>query len=724
MAMAGLPETRLSLEAPITRWDEALPLGNGQMGGLLWGTDNVLRLSLDRGDLWDLRQAPELSDPGWTYANMQKLVAEKNQREISRLFDACYEAHPFPTKLPVGRLEITFPPAFKLSRFDLDLGQAEASAWFGARRARAFFDANSRTAFLRLPSPSVAFDLIPPSAITKLGQDVATVIRLENGIRFNQPAANGFVYSIIVVWKPMGEETLAAITIQTNRDGGDMGGLGELRLRDKLNEGYTATLEKHAEWWKKHWAASTVKVPEEAVQKHYDLVYYFHGAASRRGAPPMPLQGVWTADDGNLPPWKGDYHNNLNTQTTYIAYPTAGLFDSGLSWLEFNQKLIPRYRRFAREFYGLKGGIVVPGVMTLDGSPMGGWGMYALSPTNGAWIAHNFARHWRYRRDPKELKSLIYPFCREIGFALAGLLKPDAEGKLKLPLSSSPEIHDNSLRAWLKPNSNYDLALMKDLFASLAEMASAVNQIGEASFWYDKLDRLEDYHVDENGFMFAIDEPVKGSHRHFSHLMALHPLGILDLSKPAERALAQKSVDHMLKQGTGAWTGYSFSWMSCMLARLEDSERAADMLRKYLRGFILRNGFHCNGDQSGTGLSGFTYRPFTLEGNFLAIEAVHEMLIQSDNGRVRLFPATPSDWREASFTDLRAEGGFKVSARRSGGQTTWVNVVATVEGVLRLRDPFGGVGKAVWEGEGFKREGEFIVVRLRKGEGIRGTKRD
>jgi alpha-L-fucosidase 2 len=105
-------------------WDEAIPLGNGLLGGLLWGEANVLRLSLDRGDLWDLRTPDTIREAGFTYANLQQLVRDKNQAEISRLFDAPYN-HPTPTKIPGGRLEIVLDPAQQTERFELNLATAE-----------------------------------------------------------------------------------------------------------------------------------------------------------------------------------------------------------------------------------------------------------------------------------------------------------------------------------------------------------------------------------------------------------------------------------------------------------------------------------------------------------------------------------------------------------------------------------------------------------------------
>jgi alpha-L-fucosidase 2 len=244
------------------------------------------------------------------------------------------------------------------------------------------------------------------------------------------------------------------------------------RVSEALAASYSALLQPHTKWWARFWEQSAVSLPDPRLARHYYLVRYFYGAASRAGAPPMPLQGVWTADAGALPPWKGDYHNDLNTQMTYLGYLTAGQFEEGRCFLDFNWNLLPAYRRFARDFFGTPGANV-PGVMSLSGDPLTGWPQYALSPTMSAWIAHLFYLHWRYTLDETFLKERAYPWCAEVGESLLGLLAPDEHGKLKLPLSSSPEIFDNSLRAWLPPNSNFDLALLRWLFGALAEMAAA-----------------------------------------------------------------------------------------------------------------------------------------------------------------------------------------------------------------------------------------------------------
>jgi hypothetical protein len=144
-----------------------------------------------------------------------------------------------------------------------------------------------------------------------------------------------------------------------------------------------------------------------------------------------------------------------------------------------------------------------------------------------------------------------------------------------------------------------------------------------------------------------------------------------------------------------------------------------------VKAFILRNGFHANGDQTGSGLSGFTYRPFTLEGNFLAAQAVQEMLLQSwsptpgqrDTEVLRLFPAVPWRWHEASFEDLRAEGGHRVSARRENNGTTWFRVVAGHDGVIRIRDNFEG-RLPQWSRAGVRKVDGHFEVALKRGESI------
>ncbi len=740
------PEQNLRLTAPITTWDEAIPLGNGLLGGLLWGEGGTLRLSLDRGDLWDNRTPPEIHEPGFTYANLQALVKARDQREITRLFDAPY-GHPTPTKIPAGRLEVALDPDQPFEWFGLNLAAAEAHV---SRRGVATVDAIASAVepviLLRIPGPEPSnIRLLVPGAggggdtgpdshaVASLGYPPATTGR-DGSLRwFEQRTAGPLRYVVCVGDRREGDVTLLAVAITSTNDAEDPLALARRRVATALDAGYDAAKTAHAAWWSAFWSRSRVTIPEPEIARQYALVQYFYGAASRAGAPPMPLQGVWTADAGKLPPWKGDYHNDLNTQMSYMAYQAAGHFDSGRSFLDFNTNLLPRYREFARSFYGTEGA-AVPGVTSLIGDPLTGWPQYSLSPTMGAWVAHLYYLHWRYTGDDVFLKEQAYPFCRAIGESLRALLKPDASGALCLPLSTSPEIHDNTLRAWMEPNTNFDLHCLKMLFLALAEMADAAGKaVGEAppsESWARLAESLGPPHLGPLGALrLDAREDLTESHRHLSNLMGIYPFNLITIeSGPPDREIIAMSLAQWERLGTRNWCGYSYAWMAALRARVGDAEGALRHLDIFVKAFLLRNGFHANGDQSGQGFSGMTYRPFTLEGNMLAAAAVHEMLLQSwspapglrDTEILRVFPATPWRWHDAAFENLRAEGGHRVSARRENNATTWLRVVAGREGTLRIRDNFGGRAPR-WSREGVHREGENFVIHLHPGDTIEAT---
>jgi len=731
---AALPESALNLKlaAPVNSWDEAVPLGNGLMGGLLWGESNLVRLSLDRGDLWDER--PAVEKDWWKKQTWAK----------GGDWDAPYNGST-PTKLPAGRLEITLDPSRHIESFELNLATAEGVARFtDGTKLDAFFSAASPVALMRIPGPEPKSLALIPSGAKKEGGDTGpssggAVSRLgyppaKTGSEgraqwYVQDAAEGLKYCACVETKRAGHETLVAIAVTSTKDGADLLTLARDRCSAALRQGYPAMLQPHIAWWKDFWSQSSVHLPEPDIERHYYLVRYFYGAASRRGAPPMPLQGVWTADNGGLPPWKGDYHNDLNTQMTYIGYPAAGNFNEGACYLDFLWNLTPVFQAFAKDFYGTDG-LATPGVMSLAGQPLGGWGQYSLSPTMSAWNAHLFYLHWRYTMDDRFLRQRAYPWCRQVGTCMLGLLKPDAGGVLKLPRSSSPEIFDNSDRAWLEPNSNFDLACVKMLFLSLSEMADALGKSTEAKSWADSAAALGDFHAAGDGRLLVdAKTSLPGSHRHLSNIIELYPFNLITCEGgETDRQRIQASLEQWDQLGPGAWCGYTYSWMSCLRARVGEAETALRDLDIFVHAFILRNGFHANGDQTKSGYSDFTYRPFTVEGNFLAMEAVHEMLIQSWNptagsgewGTIRLFPATPWRWHAAAFDDFRVEGGHRVSARRENNATTWFRIIAGSGGIVRIRDNFGG-RTPTWSRSGVTKVGSDFEVRLRRGESIEAT---
>jgi len=456
-------------------------------------------------------------------------------------------------------------------------------------------------------------------------------------------------------------------------------------------------------------------------QRYYNLMQYYYGSASRKGYPPIPLQGLWTADEGGLPPWKGDFHNDMNVQMTYWAYYASGHFDCGESLTDFLFRLAPVHRDFARAFFGVEG-LMVPGVMGLNGQPLTGWVQYSLSPTMSVWLLQNLHWHWRYTMDKKWLKEECYPYCKEMSVAMEALLIQDENGKLKLPLSSSPEIHNNSLQAWLTPNSNNDQALLIWMADAMTEMADELKIKSDVKHWKEFRSRLEELAIDENKVLrLSPDESLRESHRHHAHLMAIYPLGILNMeNNQQDREVIISSLDDLRRLGTKAWVGFSFPWASCMEARAGRADEALNYLDIYVKAFTSPNGFNLNGDQSGKGYSALTYRPFTLEANFGAAQAVHEMLLQSWGGKIRIFPAVPSEWQDVSFRDMRAEGGFIISAERKAGKTTSVKIKASADRELILKDPFNGI-LVKWNRKNIRMIDGSYVCKMKAGDELTGN---
>ena len=730
-APASPDSMKLTLTAPITTWDEALPLGNGLLGGLLWGEGGTLRLSLDRGDLWDERPAPGDPLKHYTYAQMCAQVAARDNAGISKVVDTAY-ASDHPTKIPAGRLELDLALGQSVTEFQLDLKSATGRATLSAGGAvEAFFSAVEPVALLRIPGATPrGLRLLAPLAVKKIGFPDPVRGTAADAQWFTQQTAEGHVTCVYVGTRRAPEETVVAVTVAYSpRDGADVVGAARARVNSALAAGYAKTHEPHAKWWRQFWAQSDVVVPDAQVLQHYHLVQYFYGAASRTGAPPIPLQGVWTADAGELPPWKGDYHHDLNTQMTYMGYQAAGRVEEGRVFLDFMNERLPAFREFAKNFLG-QPGAAVPAVMTLDGAPMGGWAQYSLAPVNGAWVGHLFYLHWRHTRDEKFLRDEAYPWCREIGTALAGLLRPDENGVLVLPVSSSPESFNNDQRAWLKPNSNYDLMCLRMLFLGNAEMAAQLGDAAAVLRWQDLARRLGPYHVTAKGVLKLNSvEELTFSHRHFATLMAIYPFNLMNIEGPPDdRAIIAATIPDIDRLGVVEWCGYSYTWMAALRARIHDPEAALWHLKAYLHAFILRNGFHANGDQTKTGFSMFDYRPFTLEGNFLACAAVHEMLLQSWAsapgsgawGPLRIFPAVPWRWHDAAFSELLAEGGHRVSARRENNATVWLRVTAGAAGELRIRDNFGGRAPR-WSKAPAKKIGDDFVFNVAQGDVIEAT---
>ena len=684
-------------------WDEAMPLGNATVGALVWQRDSSLRLSLDRTDLWDLRPVDSLSGDNFRFSWVKEHICTKDYLPVQKKLDWPYDMNPAPSKIPGAAIEFPLEKIGAPTQVRLYLNNAlceanwadgtqmqtfvhatEPVGWFVFRNLKTPIEPSILTPVYNKTKPDGSLDPVSGQDLHRLGYQQGETVREGNRITYHQKGYGDFWYDVVVCWKQEGETLYGTWSVTSSLSGEKAAEKAEAALQRGLKQDYQA----HLEYWDKYWAQSSVTLPDSILQKQYQNEMYKFASTTREHSYPISLQAVWTADNGKLPPWKGDYHHDLNTQLSYWPAYTGNHLTEGMGYLNtlWNQR--DTYKRYTRQYFGTEG-MNIPGVCTLTGEPMGGWIQYSMSQTVAAWLAQHFYLHWKYSADRTFLKERAYPFLKDVAIYLEQVSEVTPEGVRKLEFSSSPEVFDNSLQAWFSDMTNYDLAMMHFLFKAAAELAHELNLTDESSHWAALEAQLPDYDVDEEGCLtFAKGYPYNESHRHFSHAMAIHPMGLIDWSDGEKsQHIIRATLKRLDEVGPDYWTGYSYSWLANMKARAFDGKGAAQALRTFAECFCLKNTFHANGDQTKSGKSRFTYRPFTLEGNFAFASGIQEMLLQSHTGTIRIFPALPEEWKDVSFEGLRAMGAFLVSAQMEGGEITRVRIYSEKGGMLKIARP-------------------------------------
>ena len=718
-------------------WDEAIPLGNGNLGALIWEKEGKLRFSLDRSDLWDLRPMDYIGSPEWKFSWVYEQWQNDNYGMVQQYFDVPTNRDPAPSKIPAAALEFDAALLGEVDTVILYTQKALCEVrWSGGVRLQVYVHASEPVGWFHFTGlrGELSRTLVPPAYnldgeddganvvtgqdLRRLGYKKGKVQEQDGTLSYTQEGWGGFAYQVSVKTVQKGSRMDGCWSISSSLPTVEQDLSAEQVVEDQYKRGFFKAFMSHQAWWEDYWGRSAVDIPDPVLEKQYYLEMYKFGSAARDGAPPISLQSVWTADNGKLPPWKGDFHHDLNTQLSYWPAYTGNHLDLEAGFLNWLWQNKPAFEFYTREYYE-RSGMNVPGVTTLDGQPMGGWIQYSFGPTVSAWLGHHFYKHWNFSRDTAFLREKAYPWMKDVATFLLDLSEKDAGGTRKLPLSSSPEIFDNSRKAWFDEMTNFDLALIKHTFQRAGEMAQVLGLEAERDRWYASLEEWPEYSIDAtNGLNFAPGFPYDVSHRHFSHLMGFHPLGLIDYSNgPEDQQIIENTLQNLEKYGPDLWTGYSYSWLGNLKARAFDGEGAAEALRIFATAFCLPNSFHANGDQSGKGYSKFTYRPFTLEGNFAFAAGIQEMLLQSHTGIVRVFPAIPENWQDLSFTDLRASGAFLVSAVKKEGRVSDVIVKSEKGGKFRMIDPFAGNIEMV--GADFVQKGDTLEVDMKKGQEVR-----
>lgn len=715
-------EHNLKFSSLAKNWYEGLPLGNGWLGGILWQKNDKIRLSLDRVDLWDDRPMPEIERLKFSWVHAQVL---KNQYDtVQALGDVPYEKYPAPTKIPGAALEFNCQSLGTITSATLNIKDAYASIRFSngtvmnhyvhATEMRGFFGFENLSDTSMLPELLIpnynsgvqgkAGNSVDGQSLERLGYAKGQIEKNPYNIRYHQPTWNGHYYEVLIEWRwYKNQHLIGQWTISVDAPA-QMPAL-------PITAEEPTPWPSHQTWWQNYWSKSSVQLPDTLLEKQYYLDLYKFGCVARSNTPPISLQAIWTADNGNLPPWKGDYHHDLNTQLSYWPGYTANHLDLTASFTNWLWQVRPENRRWTKAYFGIEG-LNVPGVTTLSGKPMGGWIQYSLSPSTSAWLAQHFFWQWRYSMDKVFLQQKAHPYLVEVAEYLEQITQNEGKRPRQLPLSSSPEVFNNDIKAWFLSFSNHDLAIVKNALAMTAEISSSRK---EAKHWNQLLAELPNFAETPHGLAIATGFPFEHTHRHHAHLMAIYPLKVLNYNLEKDKNLIDRSLDQLQQVGTREWTGYSFAWAACLLAQAKRGDQALDMLRKFASNFCVANSFHVNGDQKGGQFSNFTYHPFTLEGNFAFAQGVHELLLQCHADEIEVFPALPDSWSNVSFENLRAEGAFLISASQQDGFPQKVKVVAEKGGILRIRLPKGNWVFTKDKASKAEKTENYCILKLKKG---------
>ncbi|OXS62777.1 hypothetical protein B1A99_02700 [Cohnella sp. CIP 111063] len=659
-------------------WDSGAFLGNGFVGAMAYGEEhasmrNTLRFVLGRTDV----SAGSAGRTG------------------------------FDPRVPVGEVHLRLegwiyqPTSMRLDLWNAEL-RADITTTKGSVQLRAFVHSEMPVLCIELEcSEEERGATIEWAAYSELDQ----VLKQADGINLNQPIPDTVVTRRTVDRIGVGiqrfESGQGCTTSWTEREGAEgrrsywiavVRGCEETDCAEAVRVVREASdlpgdrlVRSHRDWWYSYYRQSFVSIPDSRLESFYWIQMYKLASATRANAPLLDNIGPWLTTT----PWPGAWFN-MNVQMSYSPVYASNR-------LELGQSLIGALRRCREQLIAN-----VPEAYRGDSAGLGrSSGLDLKSEVddevgNLTWICHSVWRHYRCSMDEELLRDLLYPLLRRSVNYYLHLLEEGEDGRLHLPPTISPEY--GSFKRLQVADCHYDLALLRwgceTLLDSAERLGVEDERIGR---WREVVERLAPLPTDDTGFRVGKDTPLAFGHRHFSHLLAVFPLHLIRCESSEEWELVNRSLRHWLGL-EGDLRGFSFTGAASIAAALGQGELALQCLHTLLHLITPNTMYREAGPVIETPLAG--------------AEAIHDMLLQSWGGVLRIFPAMPAQWRDTAFHELRAEGGFLVSAVREGGETRFVRVKSLAGESCFVRTDLTGRGavRAVEANHGREDRSDRVAV--------------
>ncbi|TWD80908.1 alpha-L-fucosidase 2 [Kribbella amoyensis] len=732
---------RLTYSAPATRWFEALPVGNGRLGGMVYSGDRVERIDLSESTAWS--GAPGSSDVSPTaltkLPQIRRLLLTGKYAEAQALAGDHLLGRPgnFGTNVPLPPLLVEYAGSGTASAYErsLDLADAIVRTSFeldGITHRREVFATHAHgvlVARLTTSAPTTCTISLGEGAIpvevsadedTLIGSGqayetlhsdgrtgatveirarVATDGVLSTGTDEVQVTDATTVTILVAVGTDWQGEDPIARTMELLADVPGYEVLKEAHLADYvpligragLDLGRTDDAVRGLPTDERRALFAKGGEDPELLALYFQYGRYLTIAGSRPDSPlPLALQGVWNDGRASGGPWTNDFHLDINTQQNYWAAEITGLGECQLPLFGLIDRLRASGRVTAAEMYGAPGWVshTVTNAWSYSAPGWGlGWGLHV---TSGIWISLQLWEHFEYHRDLTFLADRAYPVLRDAAqFFLAYLTEDPETGQLLSGPSDSPEnwyLTPDGEQCSISLGATCDTVLIEALFRICTEAAGLLDVDAELRTELTAARaKLPPFQVGKHGqlqeWLHDFDEAVP-SHRHTSHLIALYPeRQITPRATPDLARAAEVTIER--RQAADGWE--QTEWVEANLLTYYARLLNGDQALHHLRGLVADASEHNLLSYSAGGIAGVVQNVYSFDGNAGGTAGIAELLVQSTPDEIELLPALPTSWPAGSVQGLRARGGLAVDLTWSDNALTEARIIAALPSSVRVR---------------------------------------